>query len=302
MAVGPAALRVRLSSTVAETDIVAVLSDVAPNGESNAVAAGRLRSTFTEIDRSRSRTDPLTGEIVQPFNDLSRKTNVPPGEARDYYVEFWPIGNRFAEGHRIRLTLAGAPISFAPAVPAVNSIVVGGPDGAALQFPVLPGSDLCKALGAAPCPTRAADRCVAKRARLSRRALRDLRVGMSRREVETGTPRPSKVTRRATTYCVEGSKRRVSVVFSRQGERGRVRLIASGARGHRARGIRPGMSLKRVRARFPVERIGKSLWRLGAGDTRFVQARGSRVQRVAVADRRLTRSPAALRRYLRRAR
>ena len=62
-----------LASTSPETDIVAVLSDVAPDGESHPVAAGRLRSTFTEIDRSRSLTDPSTGEIVKPYNDLSAK-------------------------------------------------------------------------------------------------------------------------------------------------------------------------------------------------------------------------------------
>jgi hypothetical protein len=96
--------------------------------------------------------DPSSGEIVQPYNDLSEKQSVPPGEAREYQVEFWPIGNRFETGHRIRLTLAGTPVSFLPTVPALNSIVVGGADGARLQFPVLPGSDLCGALGAAPCP------------------------------------------------------------------------------------------------------------------------------------------------------
>ena len=154
MSVGPASLKVKLRSTAPETDIVAVLSDVAPDGQSHPVAAGRLRSTFTGIDRSRSRVDPSTGEIVQPYNDLSAKVTVPPGEPHTYHVEFWPIGNRFEGGHRIRLTLAGTPFTFAPTVPALNSIVVGGPDGAQLQFPVLPGSDLCKALAAAPCPTR----------------------------------------------------------------------------------------------------------------------------------------------------
>jgi predicted acyl esterase len=152
MAVGPATLRVRLSSTAAETDLVAVLSDVAPGGASTPVAAGRLRSTFTKLDRSRSLVDGR-GEVVQAYNDLSAKQTVPPGQAREYHVEFWPIGNRFERGHRIRLTLAGTPVTFLPTVPAVNSIAVGGPDGAALEFPVLPGSDLCAALEEEPCPT-----------------------------------------------------------------------------------------------------------------------------------------------------
>ena len=77
-----------------------------------------------------------------------------PGQPREYHVEFWPIGNRFERGHRIRLTLAGTPASFQPSVPALNSITVGGQQGAQLQFPVLPGSDVCGALGARPCPVR----------------------------------------------------------------------------------------------------------------------------------------------------
>jgi predicted acyl esterase len=172
MAVGPAALKLRLASTSPETDIVAVLSDVAPNGDSNPVAAGRLRSTFTEIDRSRSVTDPSSGEIVQPYNDLSEKRDVPPGSARTYHVELWPIGNRFEQGHRIRLTLAGTPASFTPSVPALNSIVVGGPEGATLQMPTLPGSDLCGALGGAPCLTKPPAAGAQTRARLRRGAHR----------------------------------------------------------------------------------------------------------------------------------
>jgi predicted acyl esterase len=75
-----------------------------------------------------------------------------PGSARDLHVEFWPVGNRFERGHRIRLSVVGTPFTFQPSVPALNSIVVGGGSGARLQLPVLPGSDLCAALGAAPCP------------------------------------------------------------------------------------------------------------------------------------------------------
>ena len=153
MSVGPAALKLRLSSTSPETDIVAVLADVAPDGQSYPVAAGRLRSTFTRVDRSRSVRDPDSGRIVQPYNDLSEKQTVPPGTEQTYQVEFWPIGNRFEAGHRIRLILAGTPGSFSPTLPAVNSILVGGKPGAHIRFPVLPGSDLCRALGAAPCPT-----------------------------------------------------------------------------------------------------------------------------------------------------
>lgn len=225
MSVGPAALKVRLKSTAPETDIVAVLSDVAPNGASTAVAAGRLRSTFTRLDRSRSVID-RRGKIVQPYNDLSAKQRVPPGQARDYYVEFWPIGNRFAPGHRIRLTLAGTPISFDPSVPALNSIVVGGPAGAQLQFPVLPGSDLCGALGAQPCPVKAPGRTTAA----ARPSLRGLRLSRKRfrsaRHGKAIVPRGRRLGRRVGTRARYRLSSRAPVTFRVQrARRARGRLI-----------------------------------------------------------------------------
>ena len=300
MAVGPAALSLRLSSTSPETDIVAVLSDVAPSGEAKPVSAGRLRSTFTGLDQSKSRLDPIGGEIVQPFNDLSRKENVPVGEQRDYEVEFWPIGNRFEAGHRIRLTLAGTPLTFSPSVPAVNSIVVGGANGAELQFPYLPGSDLCKALGSAPCPAGVKPSCVAKRAPVTKRAIAKLRVGATRKQLAKRGLRPSRTKGRASVYCVKGSKRRVAAVFSRTGH---VRVLTSTARGHSVRGVHPGTSVRRAEARLrDADRLLRRAIRVAKSDPRFLLTRDRRVEATAVADRRLVRHPAALRRYLRRAR
>ena len=80
--------------------------------------------------------------------NYSRTSPATPGESRLYHVEFWPIGNRFEAGHRIRLDLVGASAASRPSAPGVNSIAVGGADGSRLLFPVLPGSDLRAALGA----------------------------------------------------------------------------------------------------------------------------------------------------------
>ncbi len=270
VSVGPASFQVRLSSTSPETDIVAVLSDVAPDGESHPVAAGRLRSTFTEIDRSRSLTDPASGEIVQPFNDLSAKHDVPPGTARDYFVEFWPIGNRFEQRHRIRLTLAGTPASFQPSVPGVNSLAVGGADGARLQFPVLPGSDICAALEAAPCPAVAPkseqQSCLRGRAHVGRNSIAKLRLGKARRSFSRKKVKPVESRRRELDYCVRGSDAQASVVFPRRGGKARAALVASTARGHRVRGIGVGAKARRLRKRFPENaRLASSLVLAGQG-------------------------------------
>jgi hypothetical protein len=57
------------------------------------------------------------------------------------------VGNRFAAGHRLRITLVGASAFSLLTLPALNTVQVGGPTGAVLRFPTLPGSDLIGALG-----------------------------------------------------------------------------------------------------------------------------------------------------------
>jgi predicted acyl esterase len=70
-----------------------------------------------------------------------------PLVSRRYQVEFWPLGNRFEKGHRLRLELVGSSLASRPGLPGVNLVGVGGSGGAVLRLPVLPGSDLAAALG-----------------------------------------------------------------------------------------------------------------------------------------------------------
>jgi len=146
LAAGPASLELRLSSTAPETGIWTVISDVAPDGTAHPVASGRLLNTYPRIDPRRSLHDPRTGDVVEPYGRYDRKEPAAPGEARLYRVELWPIGNRFQRGHRLRLHVLGASAASLPSAPAVNTIRVGGRDGARLLLPVLPGSDLRTAL------------------------------------------------------------------------------------------------------------------------------------------------------------
>ena len=143
---GPASLDVLLSSTAPETDILAVLSDVAPDGSAHPVATGRLRTSYPAVDPSRSLVD-ADGTVVQPYARFDRKDPADIGEERRYQVELWPIGNRFKEGHRIRLHIVGASAASEHSAPGLNTVTAGGPSGSRFLFPVLPGSDLKRALG-----------------------------------------------------------------------------------------------------------------------------------------------------------
>jgi putative CocE/NonD family hydrolase len=152
LSAGPASLELRLSSTAPQTNVWAVISDVSPDGTPHPVASGRLNSAYPDIDVSRSLKDPVTGDIVEPFGDYSRQTPAALGQQRLYHLEFWPIGNRFKKGDRMRLTIVGASMASLPSLPAINSVVVGGAGGSRLLLPVLPGSNLATALPPSPPP------------------------------------------------------------------------------------------------------------------------------------------------------
>lgn len=143
-AVGPASLDLTLSSTLPATQIWAVISDVAPTGESKPMAVGRLNTAFPNIVPSKSLY--AAGRLVQPYGDYGTVSWALPLQARKYHVELWPIANRFGAGHRIQLSLVGQSALSFPALPALNTVTIGGSSGSRLMFPTAPGSNLAAAL------------------------------------------------------------------------------------------------------------------------------------------------------------
>ena len=182
----------------------------------------------------------------------------------------------------------------------MNSIVAGGRDGAQLHLPVLPGSDLCGALGARPCPARAPARCLARRSPIGPRNIGRIRLGLTRRGLSRIRVKPVRRTRRSYVYCVKGSRGRVTAVFAHAGARARVRLVTTTAAGHRMRRVGRGVSVRRLARRFPGRRrLSRSLVRARPASRRLFGVRGRRVRFVAVAERRLMRSRGTLRACLR---
>jgi len=74
------------------------------------------------------------------YGVYDHKTPAAPGQERLYRIEFWPIGNRFRRGHRLRLHVLGTSAASLPGAPAVNTIRVGGHDGSRLLFPCCPAA------------------------------------------------------------------------------------------------------------------------------------------------------------------
>ncbi|WP_436698834.1 CocE/NonD family hydrolase [Nocardioides sp. BYT-33-1] len=142
---GPVALDVPLATTTPGSGIWAILSDVAPDGSSHPLTVGRLSTSYPNLVPGRSLTD-ASGAVVQPYGDYATVDRSGAGKLRRYQVELWPVGNVFRAGHRLRIQLVGTSLFSPLALPAVHTIRVGGPDGARLRVPVLPGSDLGSAL------------------------------------------------------------------------------------------------------------------------------------------------------------
>ena len=138
---GPASLEVALTGTSVESDLWAVVTDVWPDGTSHPMATGRLRTSYPDIDLARSRV--VNGTVVQPYSVFSAKRYILPGTEHRYFVEFWPIGNRFQAGHRLRLDIVGASGYYEPTTPLPNLVRLGGAGGGTvLRLPVLPGTAL----------------------------------------------------------------------------------------------------------------------------------------------------------------
>ena len=149
----------------------------------------------------------------------------------------------------------------------------------------------------------AASRCLARRSPVGPRNVGRVRLGYTRRQARRRIP--TRVARRGRyvyRWCVKRSAGRVNAVFSRRSSRGRARLVVTTARGHGMRGVRRGVSVRRLRARFPHRRrLARGLYRAGPHSRRLFGVRRGKVRFAAVADRRLIRDGRALRRYLRRA-
>jgi hypothetical protein len=131
------------------------------------------------------------------------------------------------------------------------------------------------------------DECVPKKAKFTRRGLGALRLGASAKALVKAAGQPEARTRRGFEFCVAGTQRTVEAGL---GRKGRLRVIGTTARGHRAGGVRPG-----------DRRPGKGLVvrRAGAKRSFVYGVRNGRVRFVGLAPAKLAGRPAALQRAVR---
>jgi hypothetical protein len=148
-------------------------------------------------------------------------------------------------------------------------------EGAVLQF-----NDFEHPVGAAAPDSQSGSRCLPRRLRVTARGIGPAKLGRSHR----GLARRYRVTIRSgrfTHFCVRGGGRLVT-----RARRGKIDFVATTARGHRRRGVRPGRRVRgRIRGARPMRRGLLAGPRKGRGRLIYGVRRG-RIRFIAVVPRR----------------
>ena len=147
--VGPIQLHLVAKSTADDTDFVAKLCDVAPDGSETIITEGALRASHRALDRRRSTTG-------SPYHVDRNPKPLAPGKLTTLDVAIIPTAYELAAGHSLQLRVttddmptrlpgtlqfdaanpAQSPI--VPLPPAVNTIMQGGANGSWLLLPLQP--------------------------------------------------------------------------------------------------------------------------------------------------------------------
>ena len=158
---GPSQLHLVASTTGTDTDWVAKLADVAPDGNEAIISEGYLRASHRQLDHARSTP-------ASPYHTHVNPTAVQPGKLYDYEVGIWPTAYQVAAGHRLQLRLTTddipthwpgtlqfnqadpAATQATPFPPATNTVNEGGLDPSFLVLPVSGAAGLSFAPPSAP--------------------------------------------------------------------------------------------------------------------------------------------------------
>jgi putative CocE/NonD family hydrolase len=85
---GPISMRLHAASSAPDTDFVAKLVDVRPDGYAQNIAEGVIRARFRE--------------------SLSNPTPITPGRVYEYAIDLWSTSHVFKAGHRLRLEVTSS--------------------------------------------------------------------------------------------------------------------------------------------------------------------------------------------------
>ncbi len=103
---GPIDATIYASSTRPDTEFVATIEDVAPDGTSTPISSGALLGSFRSLDSAQTWSAP-DGKPLLPYHPYTQAsvTPVPIGQVTRFDIEVFPVVDDLLPGHRLRLTL-----------------------------------------------------------------------------------------------------------------------------------------------------------------------------------------------------
>ena len=124
---GPSSATIYATSTRPEVQLIATLSDVAPDGTVTAITkAGALIGSQRATRAQRNWVD-ARGRMIRPYHPLSEGSEeaVPAGTITRYDIEIPPTVWELAPGHRLRLTLSSQSSVLVPNVKQLAALAGG---------------------------------------------------------------------------------------------------------------------------------------------------------------------------------
>jgi predicted acyl esterase len=114
---GPMELRFWGSTTGRDTDWVAKVTDIAPDGSSTLLTSGFVRASHRRWSAAKSRPG-------APWLPNTRPAPVASGKPYEYRVDIWDIAHTVKRGHRLRLTISSSDSANHEPImePALNAV------------------------------------------------------------------------------------------------------------------------------------------------------------------------------------
>jgi uncharacterized protein len=142
-------LTANLWASISTTDatLVAVLSEVEPDGKSEQITAGFLEASQRAVDPSLETYGPKH-TVIRPWHPFTKESQqaVTPNEPSEYDIEIYPTGVIVPAGDRLRLTIGTAnTVVGTPTLPTLGqelggtiTLLHGGGHDSYLQLPAVP--------------------------------------------------------------------------------------------------------------------------------------------------------------------
>lgn len=102
---GPAAIRLRASSSNTNMEIIARLYDIAADGTKKLITKGAMLGSMSDLDRTQSWTDGK-GNPLWPWPVLNKDVYLVPNQEAEFELALEPIQHGLRPGHHLQLVLS----------------------------------------------------------------------------------------------------------------------------------------------------------------------------------------------------